>query len=127
MKTTKTCIDCLYCRVSRLSTENNRLYFCSQKKKTENHKEKYWLAKKACDEFVDMTKTKYSEQVFEKKLLLYPVPSNPLMIRRPLIRKSEKSASMPIFQIGVLQRKTPAKALETAASMPPKAGLYAYV
>jgi len=30
-----------------------------------------------------------------------------------------KSASMLIYAVGVLQSKTPAKALETAASMPP--------
>jgi len=33
----------------------------------------------------------------------------------------QKSSSMMIFGIGVLLRKTPAKALVTVASMPPKA------
>jgi len=33
----------------------------------------------------------------------------------------QKSSSMMIFGLGVLLRKTPAKAIETAASMPPKA------
>ena len=87
MKKAKTCIDCLYCRVSRKSTENNRLYFCSQKRKTENHKERFFTAKKACDEFEDMTETTYSEKLFEQKLALYPVPKNPLKKLKPLLRK----------------------------------------
>ena len=86
MKKAKTCVDCLYCRVSRTSTDENRLYFCSQKKNKVNHKENYWLAKKPCDEFEDMTETKYSEILFERKLALFPVPKNLLKKLQPLLR-----------------------------------------
>jgi hypothetical protein len=51
----KTCLDCLYCKVSARSTVNCRLCFCSQKKVQVRHKEKYWLMKKLCGEFADMT------------------------------------------------------------------------
>jgi len=37
------------------------------------------------------------------------------------LENSQKSSSLMIFSLGVLQSKTPAKALNTAASMPPKA------
>ena len=83
----RTCIDCLYCRVSRMSTEKKRLLFCSEKKKQVNHTEKYWLTKKPCDEFEDMTETTYSEILFERKLALYPVPKNPIKKLQPLLRK----------------------------------------
>ena len=83
----KTCIDCLYCKVSRTSTEKKRLCFCSEKKKKVNHTEKYWLEKKPCSEFEDMTPKAYSEKKFEMKLALYPVPKNPLKKLKPLLRK----------------------------------------
>jgi hypothetical protein len=51
----KTCFDCLHCKVSKKSTTQCRLCFCSETKKKINHKETYWLAKKVCDEFEDMT------------------------------------------------------------------------
>ena len=54
MATVKTCIDCLNCKVSAKSTENQRVCFCAEKKKKTLHKESYWLAKKTCDEFEDM-------------------------------------------------------------------------
>jgi len=54
MKRKKTCFDCLNCKVSAKSTEKRRLCFCSEKKKKENHKEKYWMNKKVCEEFEDM-------------------------------------------------------------------------
>jgi hypothetical protein len=47
----KTCIDCLHCKVSATSTINNRLIFCADKVKKQNHKEAYWLGKK----FEDMS------------------------------------------------------------------------
>jgi hypothetical protein len=87
MNEMKTCLDCLYCRVSRTSTGKNRLFFCSEKKKQVKHTENYWQTKKHCDEFEDMTETAYSEKVFEKKLALYPVPKNPLKKLKPLLRK----------------------------------------
>jgi hypothetical protein len=52
---TKTCFDCLHCKVSVKSTPNNRLCFCAEKAKKERHKELYWLAKKVCQKFDDMT------------------------------------------------------------------------
>ena len=50
----KICFDCLYCKVSRKSTENLRLCFCAKTKKRVKHKEHYWLAKKVCAKFEDM-------------------------------------------------------------------------
>jgi hypothetical protein len=54
-KPLKSCIDCLHCKVSAKSTKNNRLIFCAETKKKQNHKEKYWLAKKVCKKFEDMS------------------------------------------------------------------------
>jgi len=54
MKTKKTCLDCLNCKVSAKSTDKCRLCFCSETKKKINRKETYWLTKKVCDEFEDM-------------------------------------------------------------------------
>lgn len=51
----KTCLDCLFCKVSAISTPNCRLCFCSQKKVQERHKEPYWQKKKLCGVFVDMS------------------------------------------------------------------------
>ena len=55
MKNQKTCLDCLYCKVSARSTVNCRLCFCSQTAKKERHKEPYWLNKKPCVDFEDMS------------------------------------------------------------------------
>jgi hypothetical protein len=55
MKTKKTCLDCLNCKVSAKSTDKCRLCFCSETKKKINRKETYWLTKKLCVEFEDMT------------------------------------------------------------------------
>ena len=54
-KVTKNCGDCLHCKVSKKSTENCRLCFCSETKKKERHKEHYWLARKVCGKFEDMS------------------------------------------------------------------------
>jgi hypothetical protein len=50
----KMCLDCLHCKVSARSTENNRLCYCGKAEKARNHKECYWLAKKICDAFESM-------------------------------------------------------------------------
>jgi hypothetical protein len=50
----KTCIDCLYCKVSAKSAVNNRLCFCAETKDKERHEESYWLVKEPCREFEDM-------------------------------------------------------------------------
>jgi hypothetical protein len=54
MKNQKTCLDCLYCKVSARSTSNCRLCFCSETRAKERHKEQYWLEKKPCGKFDDM-------------------------------------------------------------------------
>ena len=51
----KTCFDCLYCKVSAKSTENRKLFFCSGKRKQERHRESYWLERKLCSRFDDMS------------------------------------------------------------------------
>ena len=79
MKTKKTCLDCLNCKVSAKSTDKCRLCFCSQTKNKERHKENYWLDKKLCDEFEDMSENKAYTLVF---------PIVPLK-RHPLLRKRE--------------------------------------
>jgi hypothetical protein len=51
----KTCVDCLHCKVCANSTEGCKLCFCAEKEKKEIHFESYWLKKKACRKFEDMT------------------------------------------------------------------------
>ena len=77
-KEKKTCVDCLYCKVSKKTTEKRRLCFCSQAQKMGRHNENYWVAKKPCDEFDDMTENPV--------VLVLPVAT---MKRRPLLRKRE--------------------------------------
>jgi len=55
MKNQKTCLDCLHCKVSAKSTAKCRLCFCAMSTKKERHKEAYWLVKKLCGYFEDMT------------------------------------------------------------------------
>ena len=54
----KTCLDCLYCKVSAKSTANCRLCFCERKEGNGRHRENYWLGKKPCDDFEDMAGNK---------------------------------------------------------------------
>jgi hypothetical protein len=59
MNEKKTCLDCLNCKVSANSTENRRLCYCVETKRKATHTDLYWINKKLCDEFEDMTeKTK---------------------------------------------------------------------
>jgi len=51
----KTCFDCLHCKVSAKSTSNIKLFFCSKTKNKEQHKERYWLERKVCSRFEDMS------------------------------------------------------------------------
>ena len=51
----KSCFDCLYCKVSAASTEKCRFCFCSKAKKKIMHKANYWLSKKLCKKFDDMS------------------------------------------------------------------------
>jgi hypothetical protein len=74
---TKTCLDCLHCKVSSNSTKNSRLCFCSVTKSKERYLESYWLAKSVCKKFVDMS---------EKSMSMIIIPTVALK-RRPLFRK----------------------------------------
>jgi len=58
MKNQRTCLDCLYCKVSARSTAKCRLCFCERKEIQERHKENYWLEKKPCGDFEDMSGNK---------------------------------------------------------------------
>ena len=51
----KQCVDCLHCKVSAKSTKNRRLCYCAESKKKERHREPYWVEKKVCHEFEDMS------------------------------------------------------------------------
>jgi hypothetical protein len=55
MKKTKSCFDCLHCKVSAKSTKNCRLCFCAETKNKERHKETFWLTRKLCKKFNDIT------------------------------------------------------------------------
>jgi len=55
MRKEKTCLDCLYCKVSKKSTEKCRLCYCAETKKQEKHRENYWLTKPTCRMFEDMS------------------------------------------------------------------------
>ena len=54
-KKDKSCFDCLHCKVSATSSEKCRLFFCATKTKRQNHKEQYWLIKRVCKNFDDMS------------------------------------------------------------------------
>jgi hypothetical protein len=51
----KTCGDCLHCKVCACSSKNARLCFCAMQKRKERDIEFYWLNKKPCKKFIDMT------------------------------------------------------------------------
>jgi hypothetical protein len=76
MNNQKTCADCLHCKVSAKSVENDRVFFCSKNKNKTTHKETYWLTKPVCKKFVDMT---------EQSLLI---------IKAEVILSSEKRKSL---------------------------------
>ena len=49
------CTDCLNCKVSMKSTEDNRLCFCSKIGRKAVISETYWLKKPVCVNFNDMS------------------------------------------------------------------------
>jgi len=51
----KTCTDCLHCKVASCSTRNSRLCFCAKDKNKLYDLEAYWLLKKVCKKFEDMS------------------------------------------------------------------------
>jgi len=51
----KKCTDCLNCKVSIISTKQNRLCYCSQAKKKKCFSLTYWVTKKVCKYFNDMS------------------------------------------------------------------------
>ena len=51
----QSCLDCLHCKVSAKSTEKCRLCFCSEKKKKQNHRIAFWVSRKVCNKFEDMS------------------------------------------------------------------------
>ena len=50
----ETCLDCLHCKVSAKSTEQQRLCFCVMAENAKTHKEAYWFGKKVCSAFESM-------------------------------------------------------------------------
>jgi len=54
-KKKKNCCDCLHCKVYEGSTVEYRLCFCSERKTKVYYQEKYWMAKRVCDVFEDMS------------------------------------------------------------------------
>jgi hypothetical protein len=56
MKTGKkrSCVDCLLCKVSKMSNDKCRLCYCSGKKTRIIHQESYWLKKTVCQKFKGM-------------------------------------------------------------------------
>ena len=55
VKNTKTCLDCLHCKVSVKSTEKCRLCYCIKNVKRKNRNEEYWVMKELCNDFEDMS------------------------------------------------------------------------
>jgi hypothetical protein len=51
----KTCVDCLYCKVSAQSTKTCRICFCAKIGKKATISELYWLNKTVCKRFEDMS------------------------------------------------------------------------
>jgi hypothetical protein len=54
----KTCINCLHCKVSSLSTKTRRWCYCSEAAETELRRDTYWLTKSVCEKFVNMSERK---------------------------------------------------------------------
>jgi len=52
----KTCLDCLHCKISRLSIVTERLCYCDRLLNKKEHPEPYWLEKKPCKKFDNMNK-----------------------------------------------------------------------
>ena len=50
----RTCLDCLYCKVSVKSTKNCMLCFCEKTINKAKHKEPYWVKNHMCIQFEDM-------------------------------------------------------------------------
>ena len=50
----KNCTDCLHCKVSVKSTDDCRLFFCSEIGRKAAIIEFYWLNKPVCQKFEDM-------------------------------------------------------------------------
>jgi len=55
MEKRKKCTDCLNCKVSSTSTKDKKLCFCSQAKNKKYLTLAYWITKKVCKKFEDMT------------------------------------------------------------------------
>jgi len=51
----KTCVNCSHCKVSRKSLVIRGLCYCDKKKQLKEKSLKYWLIKKVCRLFDDMT------------------------------------------------------------------------
>jgi hypothetical protein len=52
--TSKTCLDCLNCKVSAKSNKKHTLCFCAKAEKKVNHRTPYWQEKKLCENFENM-------------------------------------------------------------------------
>jgi len=79
----KNCFDCLHCKVSSESTEDCRLCFCSQTKKKVKHKDNFWLNKKPCDDFFDLSEKPMTILNINAVVLL------PTYKRKPLLRRKK--------------------------------------
>ena len=69
MEPKKICFDCLHCKISKKSSEQNRLCFCAKTKAKENHRDGYWLARSVCKKFEAMDDPTFTEAVIPKKVL----------------------------------------------------------
>jgi len=63
----KNCTDCLHCKVSVKSAENNRLCYCAVRNKEQRHKETFWLEKKVCSRFEDMVENMSNRRPLMRK------------------------------------------------------------
>jgi hypothetical protein len=64
----KTCVDCLHCKVCANSTEDCRMCFCDKTEKKVRHKEHYWLNKKTCKKFDDMSEPETRRPLLRKRM-----------------------------------------------------------
>ena len=85
----KTCVDCLYCKVYKKSTESCRLCFCALAKKKANRIENYWLDKEPCVKFIDMTEEPLTVVMVPKEAVSHTTSTAALPRRPPLLRKKE--------------------------------------
>ena len=51
----RNCTDCLHCKVCAMTYINTRICFCSKEKNKQYDLETFWITKKVCKKFEDIS------------------------------------------------------------------------